>query len=114
MEKDAFVVRPFSCQNTLLFLVSYTMPNTSSAKKALKQNLTRQSRNRHFKAIYKETLKEFEVAVKTGDAKKAGEILPKVYSRLDTLVKKNILHVNNVARKKSAFAKKVRSLSAKA
>lgn len=90
------------------------MPNTSSAKKALRQNITARSRNRHFQALYKETLKKFEVAVKAADATEANTQLAKVYSRIDTLVKKNILHVNNAARKKSALAKKAKALSSKA
>jgi len=90
------------------------MPNTSSAKKALRQNITARSRNRHFSALYKETLKELEGAIKAVDAKKANELLPATYSRIDTLVKKNIIHTNNAARKKSALAKKVKALSVKA
>jgi small subunit ribosomal protein S20 len=86
------------------------MPNTSSAKKALKQSLVKRSRNRHFSALYKETLKVLETAIKAGDAKVAAESLPKTYSRIDTLVKKNILHVNTAARKKSALAKRVKAL----
>ena len=40
------------------------MPNTTSAKKALRQNITARSRNKHFSALYKENLKDFEKAVK--------------------------------------------------
>lgn len=90
------------------------MPNTSSAKKALRQNITRRSRNRHFNALYKEALKDLETVIKTGDAKKAATLLPAAYSRIDTLVKKNIIHINNAARKKSALAKRVKALSVKA
>lgn len=89
------------------------MPNTSSAKKALKQSQTKASRNRRFNALYKETLKAFQKAI---DAKStdAVELLAKLYSRVDTLVKKNILHINNGSRKKSRFAKMLKSISTKA
>lgn len=70
----------------------------------MRQNATHRSRNRHFSELYKESVKNLEraVAAKSGDF---GTLLSEVYSRIDTLVKKNILHPNNAARKKSAFAK---------
>jgi small subunit ribosomal protein S20 len=71
------------------------MPNTSSAKKALKQSLTNRSRNKHFSALYKENVKALEKAVKAGEKKESLEILAKVYSSIDKLVKKNIIHSNN-------------------
>jgi small subunit ribosomal protein S20 len=89
------------------------MPNTSSAKKALKQSQTKASRNRRFNALYKETLKAFQKALISGSSD-AVELLAKLYSRVDTLVKKNILHINNGSRKKSRFAKMLKAVSTKA
>jgi small subunit ribosomal protein S20 len=89
------------------------MPNTSSAKKALKQSQTKASRNRRFNALYKETLKAFQKAVEAKSAD-ATELLAKLYSRVDTLVKKNVLHINNGSRKKSRFAKMLKAVSTKA
>lgn len=89
------------------------MPITSSAKKALKQSETKASRNRRFTALYKETLKAFERAVKGSETKEATSLLSKLFSRVDTLVKKNILHKNNAAHKKSRFSKMLKSLTTK-
>lgn len=87
------------------------MPNTKSAKKALKQNLTARSRNKHFLALYKESVKSLERAVKSNEEKNNTLVLlSKVYSSIDKLVKKNIIHKNNWARKKSKFAKLAKSL----
>lgn len=85
------------------------MPTTKSAKKALKQSEKNRSRNRHFSEIYKESVKKLEraVAAKSGNF---AELLSEVYSRIDTLAKKNIIHTNNASRKKSAFAKLVKSV----
>ena len=85
------------------------MPTTKSAKKALKQSEKNRSRNRHFSEIYKESVKKLEraVAAKSGNF---AELLSEVYSRIDTLAKKNIIHSNNASRKKSAFAKLVKSV----
>ena len=90
------------------------MPNTSSAKKALKQSLTNRSRNKHFLALYKEAVKTLEKAIKAWDNKVISDLLSKVYSAIDKLVKKNIIHPNNWSRKKSKFAKLAKSLSIKA
>jgi len=80
------------------------MPVTKSAIKAHKQSLTKRSRNKHFVALYKEVLKKFERAIASGAAE-AAELLAPLQSAVDTLVKKNILHANTAARKKSSHAK---------
>ena len=87
------------------------MPNTTSAKKALKVSEKKRSRNRHFLALLKESVKAFEAVnnAEKKDKKKIGEALSLVYSRIDTLEKKNVIHKNNAARKKSAFAKLAQS-----
>ncbi len=90
------------------------MPITSSAKKALKVSEKKRSRNRHFSALLKESTKAFVVLLgeEKKDMKKINEALSLVYSRIDTLEKKNVLHKNNAARKKSAYAKAIKSITA--
>ncbi len=90
------------------------MPNTKSAKKALKVSEKKRSRNRHFLAALKINTKAFEatVAAEKKDTKAISEALAKVYSAVDTLEKKNIIHKNNAARKKSSFAKIAKSVTA--
>lgn len=89
------------------------MPNTSSAKKALRQNDTKRSRNKHFSALYKEAVKNLEKAEKNSAIKELPSLLSEVYSSIDKLVKKNIIHANNGSRKKSKFARLAKSLSLK-
>lgn len=90
------------------------MPITSSAKKALKVSEKKRSRNRHFLALLKESTKAFWLLLsdESKDMKKINEALSLVYSRIDTLEKKNVLHKNNAARKKSAYAKALKSITA--
>lgn len=90
------------------------MPNTSSAKKALKQSLTNKSRNKHFSALYKESVKNLEKSVKAWDNTESLTLLSKVYSSIDKLVKKNIIHSNNGSRRKSKFARLAKTLMLKA
>jgi small subunit ribosomal protein S20 len=87
------------------------MPNTKSAKKALKVSEKKRSRNRRYNELTKESVKALEALLASDkkDAKKIIEALSAVYSRIDTLEKKNILHINTAARRKSMFAKLVKS-----
>jgi small subunit ribosomal protein S20 len=90
------------------------MPNTKSAKKAMKVSEKKQSRNRRYNELTKESMKALEALLSSEkkDAKKISEALSLVYSRIDTLEKKNILHKNTAARRKSSFAKMVKSANA--
>lgn len=91
------------------------MPNTKAAKKALKVSEKKRSRNRRYLELLKESVKALEAVIKTEKpkAKDVTEALSKVYSRVDTLEKKNIIHKNNAARKKSAFARQVKPFLSK-
>jgi ribosomal protein S20 len=73
------------------------MPTTKSAAKALKQSLKNRSRNRHFTALFKETVKSLETILNKTPVNKeeSMKVLAKIYSCIDKLVKKNIIHKNN-------------------
>lgn len=99
------------------------MPIIQSAKKQLRQNKTRKSRNDHFRALYREARKSFEEAIKNKDLKAAQAIYTNetdkdgkttkagLQSIIDKLVKKNIIHKNNGARKKSNFVRAMKAIS---
>ncbi len=89
------------------------MPTTKSAKKALKVSEKKRSRNRHFLALFKASTKAFQALISSEkkDKKALAEALANVYSTVDTLEKKNIIHKNNAARKKSSFAKVLKSVT---
>jgi len=89
------------------------MPIIKSAKKALKQNIEKQSRNNRFRALYRETRRSFEKAVDTKDVKLATEKLVVLQSSIDKLAKKNIIHKNNASRKVSKFARMLKTLETK-
>jgi len=100
------------------------MPIIKSAKKQLRQNARNKSRNDHFRALYRETRKSFEKAIKEADAKAAKAIFENTKDKktgnttkaglqaiIDKLVKKNIIHKNNGSRKKANFVKMMKALS---
>jgi small subunit ribosomal protein S20 len=80
------------------------MPNTSSAKKALRQSVRRRARNASLKNRYKKSVKEFRNLVadkKTGDAQTK---LTGVFQILDKAAKNNIIKKNKANRLKSRAA----------
>ena len=98
------------------------MPIIKWAKKALKVSRKKQMRNTHFKNIYNELRKTFEKAIKISDVETAKavwfnkkedwkNVKSGLQSTIDKLVKKNIIHKNNGARKKAKFAKMLKEIS---
>ena len=99
------------------------MPIIASAKKQLRQNKRKRARNDNYRELYREARVAFEKAIKEnnvaaakniflnqkdadGKTKKAG-----LQSIIDKLVKKNIIHKNNWARKKARFVKMMKAIS---
>ena len=88
------------------------MAHSLSAKKRIRQNEKRNARNRHRKLLLKQDVKGLTTAITAGDAKKAGEALKTVVSRLAKVAAKHTLHKNTAARKRSRLAKRVNKLAA--
>jgi small subunit ribosomal protein S20 len=77
------------------------MPIIKSAIKQMKQNRVARTRNKHYGSHMKSMIKLLLGYVEKGEMDKAKKILPDVISAIDTAAKKNIIHENNAARKKS-------------
>lgn len=89
------------------------MPILRSSKKQLRQNQTRRLRNDRFRALFREARVAFERSIAGGNAQEATTQFPKLQKIIDTLVKKNIIHRNTAARKKSRFSGMLARLSSK-
>lgn len=81
------------------------MPILKSAKKALKQNITRRARNFDTRRLVKDASKDFLTNAKKMSPEEAQKALQKAYKVIDTAAKKRVLHKNTAARKKSRLAK---------
>jgi small subunit ribosomal protein S20 len=81
------------------------MPIIKQAIKRMKQSRVRYARNRHYLSHMKSMIKLILDYAKKGELDKANKILPKVVSAIDTAAKKNIIHKNNAAHKKSRIQK---------
>jgi len=79
----------------------------------MRQEITRRARNRSFKDELRARSKALTEAVANKDTKKISEAHSQLVSQLDKAVKKNLLHKNNAARKKSAAAKLIKEAGVK-
>jgi len=84
-----------------------------SAKKRIRQNETRRSRNRGRKNEMRDLTKAFDEAILKADQDQAQQAFTKLTSHLDRIALTSTLHKNTAARKKSRAAKKLAQLKAK-
>ncbi|NIA07566.1 MAG: 30S ribosomal protein S20 [Actinobacteria bacterium] len=89
------------------------MAHSLSAKKRIRQNETRRSRNRARKSTMRDLTKAFDEAIAKGDQKEAQTALAKLTACLDATSLRSTMHKNTAARKKSQAAKKLAQLKAK-
>jgi len=100
LSEDIFFI---ACQTTK---IRYTvrepyMPNTSSAKKALRQSARRKAHNRNKKALLRDTIKNYKKLVSYGKIKEATASLSRVYKTLDKTAKAKTIKKNRASRLKS-------------
>lgn len=82
------------------------MANHQSAQKRIRSSESRRLRNRYQHKTARTAIKKFRAAEKA-DAEK---MFPDVTSKIDKLVKKNIIHKNKAANLKSELAQHLNSL----
>jgi len=87
------------------------LAHSLSAKKRIRQNTKRRSRNRWRKRQVKDAVREFDEALRTGDKEKAAEQLSVVYKKLDKVAAKGTIHKNAAARHKSRLARRLHEAS---
>ncbi len=83
------------------------MANHKSALKRIRSNEKKRVLNRYQHKTTRNAIKAIRVAT---DKKDAEAKLPEVFSMIDKLAKKNIIHNNKAANLKSSLAKHVASL----
>ena len=80
------------------------MPITTSAKKALRQNVTRHKRNVIRKEAYKKQVTSFRKLIVAKKNDEAAKILPLVFKALDKAAKTKVIEKNKASRLKSRLA----------
>lgn len=84
------------------------MANHKSSIKRIRQTQKRKVHNKYYARTTRNAIKALR---ETSEKAKATEDLSKVFSMVDKLAKKNILHKNKAANIKSSLTKKVNSLA---
>ena len=83
------------------------MANHKSSEKRIRQTEARRADNRYYAKTTRNAVKKLRT---TTDKTIASELLPKVATMLDKLVKKNVIHDNKAANLKSKLALHVNKL----
>jgi small subunit ribosomal protein S20 len=88
------------------------MANTSSAKKAARQMITRTEVNKGRRTRVKSEVRSVEEAIKSGDRTKAEAALKSAEPILVRNAQKGMMHKKTASRKVSRLAKRVKAMSA--
>lgn len=90
------------------------MPKTSSAKKALRQNIKRRVVNLERKKALKSVIKEYQKLVSAKKLDEAKTQLSKVFKALDKSAKVDLIKKNKASRLKSRLSAQLNTKSSKA
>lgn len=85
------------------------MPQLSAGKKALRKSVRRRSVNDVWRRKIRSAVKAIREALVAKDSKAALEELTKAESILDRAARRNVIHPNKAARKKSRLRKTVKA-----
>jgi small subunit ribosomal protein S20 len=80
------------------------MPNSTSAKKRLRQNLVRRARNRAAKSVLKSQVRKVREAIVAGNLEAGETEFRLAAKRLDRAAAKGVVHANLAARVKSRLS----------
>lgn len=86
------------------------MPNSLSAKKRLRQNVTRRDRNRSQKSEMRTQLRKVREAITAGDVEASETQFRVAVIKLDKAAAGSVIHRNTAARLKSRMSAKVKAL----
>lgn len=81
------------------------MPNSTSAKKALRQNLKRRQHNRMHRSALRTAIKKCRSAAQAGQHDEARELFRVAAKKLDKAAAKGLIHRNAAARTKSRLSR---------
>ena len=87
------------------------MANTASARKRIRQTLTRTARNQARKSRMRTFVKKVETAIASGDQTAAAEALRVAQPEMQRASGKGVIHANTVARRLSRLAARINALS---
>jgi small subunit ribosomal protein S20 len=86
------------------------MPNTASAKKRMRQDAVRRSRNRATKSSIRTQLRKVREAITAKDLEKSQTEYKLLVKKLDKAAARKVIHPNTAARTKSRLSSALKAL----
>jgi small subunit ribosomal protein S20 len=93
-------------------VIEERMANTASARKRIRQTVTRTARNQARKSRMRTFVKKVETAIAGGDKAAAAGALQAAQPEMQRASGKGIIHANTVARKLSRLSARIKALPA--
>ena len=87
------------------------MAHTLSARKRVRQNQRRSERNKPFRSRAARAVRDAREAIDAGDAD-AAERVREAQAALDRAARRNVIHANAAARRKSRLANRLKAATA--
>jgi small subunit ribosomal protein S20 len=87
------------------------LPNHKDAIKRAKQNITARTRNRHYRSMMRNRIKDVRSAVEAGDVAAAQTAFRNAMAVIHRIAGKGIIHRNQAARRISRLNKMVKVLA---
>ena len=88
------------------------MPQTSSAKKALRSSARKRTVNNRWRTALRTGIRAVKDAIKAKDKNTAYTAFEKAQSVIDRAARRHIIHTNNAARKKSRLKQAIEKIQA--
>jgi small subunit ribosomal protein S20 len=88
------------------------MPNTASAKKRMRQDAVRRTRNRATKSTIRTQLRKVREAITAKDAEKSRTEFRSLVKKIDRAVARKVIHANAAARTKSRLSAAIKAMKA--
>jgi small subunit ribosomal protein S20 len=85
------------------------MAHSKSAIKRIRQNVRHAERNKPYRTRAARSVREARAAIRAGDDD-AAEMVRDAQSALDRAARRNIIHPNNAARRKSRLAQQLKAM----
>jgi len=95
---------------TLNVVIEERMANTASARKRIRQTVTRTARNQARKSRMRTFVKKVETAIASGDKTAAAAALRDAQPEMQRASGKGVIHANTVARKLSRLSGRIKAL----
>ena len=100
-------------QKVVCFLngvIEERMANTASARKRIRQTVTRTARNQARQSRMRTFIKKVETAIASGDKSTAAEALRAAQPEMQRASGKGVIHANTVGRKLSRLSARIKAL----